>query len=385
MSTSSEAQIISDALEVFQTVAVGFFGFTILVWDHVITFADEVRLCSSAGALANPPQVEIIWGRPKNFLAYLFLLNRYLTPLGFILNLVAYLPSLSFIRCEHFVRYEGAMTAIGIEVVALMMFLRVRAMYRDNIYVVGLVASLWFAWVAVDAWLLTHGEAVPHSLYTESCGMEFSVSVTALASAWAWVPLCYDTVVFALTFNRTFSGIKNREAGHIVRALFADGVLFYSVMCAINLIFTIMVVRAPPGLKYITGQLELILPVTIMSRITLSLKKECLGGPTSLTTHSQSRSPLCFDCERSVPDVLELQPLGCSSQNSSARSQLSRMRGHTEALEGAVSSQGQRDDQVRICFACPAAADVFEVLDDEHSRYQEPITSTMIDVHRSIE
>jgi hypothetical protein len=27
-------------------------------------------------------------------------------------------------RCEHFVRYEGAMTAVGIQVVGLMMFLR---------------------------------------------------------------------------------------------------------------------------------------------------------------------------------------------------------------------------------------------------------------------
>jgi hypothetical protein len=46
--------------------AVGVFGFTILVWDHAITFADEVCLCYFAGPLVNPPQVEIIWGRPKN-------------------------------------------------------------------------------------------------------------------------------------------------------------------------------------------------------------------------------------------------------------------------------------------------------------------------------
>ncbi|KAG0704834.1 hypothetical protein DFH29DRAFT_910058 [Suillus ampliporus] len=365
MSAPLETEIISDALEVFQTIAVGFFGFTILVWDHVITFADEV---------------EIIWDRPKNLLAYLFLLNRYLTPLGFIVNLVAYsMPSWSFIKCEHFVRYEGAMSAIGIEVVALMMFLRVRAMYYNNTCVVSLVASLWVAWVAVDAWLLTRGQAVPHSMYTESCGLEFSVSVTALASAWAWVPLCYDTVVFALTLNRTLPAIKNREAGHIVRTLFADGVLFYSVMCVINLIFTIMVVRAPPGLKYITGQLELILPVLIMSRITLSLKKECLGGPTSLSTHSQSRFSLCFDCQRPVSDVFKLQSLALSPETSSARSRLSGMQGHTEALDGDASSRRQRDSQVHVCFTCPAVAGASELTDDEHDQYQEPIIFTSID------
>jgi hypothetical protein len=50
MSVPLNAEIISEALEASQTISVGVFGFTLLVWDHVITFADEV---------------EIIWGRPK--------------------------------------------------------------------------------------------------------------------------------------------------------------------------------------------------------------------------------------------------------------------------------------------------------------------------------
>ncbi|KIK33764.1 hypothetical protein CY34DRAFT_36610, partial [Suillus luteus UH-Slu-Lm8-n1] len=244
---------------------VGVLGFTILVWDHAITFADEV---------------EIIWGRPKNLLTCLFLLNRYLTPVGFVVSLVG--------RCEHFVRYEGAMTAVGIQVVGLMMFLRVRAMYRDSRYVVIVVASLLFVWVAIGAWLLSHSMAVPHSPFIHSCRLEFSDSVGGLASAWAWVPLCYDTVVFALTLNRTLPLIQNQEAGHIVHTLFTDGALFYSVMCAINLVFTIMVARAPQGLKYIAGHptcadyefpavlssTTFLYKVAMMSRITLNLKKE---------------------------------------------------------------------------------------------------------------
>jgi hypothetical protein len=63
------------------TIYVGIVGFTILVWDHLITSGDEI---------------EFIWKGRKGILVYLFLLNRYLTPLGFIINLVAYnLPSWS--------------------------------------------------------------------------------------------------------------------------------------------------------------------------------------------------------------------------------------------------------------------------------------------------
>ncbi|KAG2123715.1 hypothetical protein BD769DRAFT_904464 [Suillus cothurnatus] len=67
--------------ETRQTIYVGFVGFTILVWDHLVTSGDEI---------------EVIWKGRKGILVYLFLLNRYLTPLGFIINLVAYnLPSWS--------------------------------------------------------------------------------------------------------------------------------------------------------------------------------------------------------------------------------------------------------------------------------------------------
>ncbi|KAG2130655.1 uncharacterized protein EDB93DRAFT_1179667 [Suillus bovinus] len=358
MSIPLNAQIISEAVEASQTIAVGVLGFTILVWDHAITFADEVKM---------------IWGRPKNLLTCLFLLNRYLTPVGFIVNLIAYsLPSWSFIKCEHFVRYEGAMTAVGIQVVGLMMFLRVRAMYHDNRCVVIFVASLLFAWVALSAFLLSHGVAVSHSSSIHSCRMEFSDSLV-LSSAWAWIPLFYDTVVFALTLNRTLPSIQNKEAGHIVHRLFTDGVLFYSVLCTINLIFTIMVVRAPRGLKNITGQLELILTVAMMSRITLNLKKEGTRDSVPLDTHLGSKFPLYFDCQRPVQDIMKSQRPAPSSKTFPMRTKSFEMQGHARAFDGDVCSQGQRDNEARICFTCPAVTGALDPADNERSRYQEAI------------
>ncbi|KAG1842518.1 hypothetical protein DFJ58DRAFT_806169 [Suillus subalutaceus] len=236
------------------------------------------------------------------------------------------------------------MTAVGIQVAGLMMFLRVRAMYRDNRYVVILLASLLFLWVAVGAWLLSHGVA---------CRMEFSDRVYGVSHpAWAWVPLCYDTVVFALTLNRTLPSIRNKEAGHVIYTLFTNGVLFYSVICAINLIFTVMIVRAPQGLKNITGQY-----VAMMSRITLSLKKEGTRGPA---------------CQRPVQDVMKPQPTP-NSQTSPTRTELLDTQGHTGSLNGVVSSEGQRDNEVCTCSTCSAVTDAFDPADDKRSRYREAI------------
>lgn len=73
-----------DHKETRQTIYVGLVGFTILVWDHLVTSGDEI---------------EFIWKGRKGILVYLFLLNRYLTPLVFIINLVAYtLPSWDYTR-----------------------------------------------------------------------------------------------------------------------------------------------------------------------------------------------------------------------------------------------------------------------------------------------
>jgi len=80
-----------DVLDVRNSILtkyVGLAGFTVLVWDHLITFADEV---------------EYIWKSKKGIAIYLFFLNRYLIPLSFVVNLWAYFsdtwsPQVSHLR-----------------------------------------------------------------------------------------------------------------------------------------------------------------------------------------------------------------------------------------------------------------------------------------------
>lgn len=75
--------------------------------------------------------------------------------------------------CQNFVRFEGAMTFIGIIIVGLMMLLRwklfpsqqtstdngehrVIAMYKHQRVVIALAVFLLLAWLVVTAWLLIH-------------------------------------------------------------------------------------------------------------------------------------------------------------------------------------------------------------------------------------
>ncbi|KAJ6620701.1 hypothetical protein B0H10DRAFT_2215695 [Mycena sp. CBHHK59/15] len=268
--SQSVPSVIDDVSDTVRTNYVGFASFTILVWDHVLTFSDEV---------------EYVWKGKKGPIIYLFLFNRYFTPLGFIINLFEVRVTRltvevitrrdGALRCTHFIRYEGCTVAIAVEVVGLMMLLRIHALYPTRKWISGLLGVLLIVETAVNIYLISRGEPVLHNRASgvHACSMVFDPVISEAASASAWYPLLYDSIVFGLTVNRTLPAIRTKEAGAILRKLFEDGLLYYSVIFSITFVLTFMIVGAPPGTKNICAQMEQLLTVAMMSRITLSLKK----------------------------------------------------------------------------------------------------------------
>jgi len=258
---TSLPDVNTDVAENLRTNYVGFAAFTILIWDHLDTFTSEV---------------EYIWKGRKGIVVYLFLLNRYLTPLGFMVNLIAYLaPVWSGERCRHFIRFEGAMTLIGIHVVAIMMLLRINALYASNRAIVGCVFGLFMIMFTMNAWLLTRGEPVAHNPASgvHACTMIFPPSLSTIASSSAWLPLLYDSAILALTLKKTLPLVGKSNGTFMMQRLLEDGLIYYTAIFSVTLVLTIMIISAPPGLKNIAAQLELLITVTMMSRITLNLKK----------------------------------------------------------------------------------------------------------------
>lgn len=92
-----------------------------------------------------------------------------------------------------------------------------------------------------------------------------------IASLWAWIPLVYDTIIFALTLYRTIPPIRRKEPNLIMRRMLEDGILYYryhgdinqsftdtsnltSVMFSVTLVLAVMIMAAPPGIKTIAAQ-----------------------------------------------------------------------------------------------------------------------------------
>ncbi|KAF7357493.1 hypothetical protein MSAN_01345500 [Mycena sanguinolenta] len=255
---TSVPSVNDDVAETFRTNCVGFAAFSILIWDHVDTFATEV---------------ECIWKQEKGIVVYLFFLNRYLTPLGFIVNLFAYLSpvwtnqryEILVVLCHHFIRFEGAMTLIGIHVVGIMMLLRINALYSTNRLLVAFVLGLWLVMFGVNAWLLTRGQPVIHNPQSgvRACTMIFPPQLSTIASSSAWLPLLYDSVILVLTLMKTLPLLKKGSGTYMIKRLLEDGLIYYTAICSVTLVLTIMIISAPPGLKNIAAQVELLVTFSV--------------------------------------------------------------------------------------------------------------------------
>ncbi|KAH7102033.1 hypothetical protein BKA62DRAFT_152429 [Auriculariales sp. MPI-PUGE-AT-0066] len=263
----------AEARDLFATNAIGLVSFTILVWDHLLTFSDEVR---------------VIWRRPKGarpgLLIYLFIIVSSIAPFGFTVQLCSFLlpPSIWTPEiCARYVVFEGCMTVTGLGLVALMMMLRVYALYGQDKRILAFLASLFVFQFTVQGWLLAHAMPVPHSkgITPAGCSMLFRPEVGYWATASAWFPIVYDSVVFALTLYKTFSSLRRRRnrpthGDFIMWMLLRDGALYFLIILMSNIPLVIMIASAPPGIRNIAAQWAFLITVMIMCRITLSLRND---------------------------------------------------------------------------------------------------------------
>ncbi|KAJ7644394.1 hypothetical protein FB45DRAFT_897774 [Roridomyces roridus] len=171
-----------------------------------------------------------------------------------------------------------------------MMLLRVHALYPRSPWITKALAFLLLVETGINVWLISRGEPVLHNGASgvHACSMVFDPAISGAASASAWYPLMYDSIVFALTLRRTLPAVRQKTAGYILKRLLEDGVLYYSVIFCITFVLTLMIISAPPGTKNICAQLEQLITVAMMSRITLSLKKAGRQGEIG-------PGPLIFD------------------------------------------------------------------------------------------
>ncbi|THH05905.1 hypothetical protein EW145_g4457 [Phellinidium pouzarii] len=304
---------------------IGFASYAFLIYDHLLTFSDEVNY---------------VWKGRKGLIIYLFFLNRYFFPLAFIeLPRAAYLsPDFSYSMCSHFVRYEGATVVISFGIAGIMMILRenfrVNALYGGKCRPVqAILGVLWIFQVAIYAQLLSMAQAVPRSHGIHDCSMFFNPKDQNWAPLSAVGPLIFDTAVIVLTIYKTCGTLRGGMSSTLIKTLLNDGIFYYVIVFSANLALTIMIVTASPGLQNILGQFAELMTVTMMSRITLHLR----------ATGAHSRGVVFLpDADRPSPGDTRL--LDSHSSNNPTCTAHSPSQGNSGIELGHVSeSEGSRE------------------------------------------
>ncbi|ETW82111.1 hypothetical protein HETIRDRAFT_475577 [Heterobasidion irregulare TC 32-1] len=241
MTSNLRDDILADIVNLYLTECFGLASFVVMMWDHLLTLSDEVTF---------------IWLGRKGLYIYLYFVNRYFIPLSFIVNLYAYFGrSWTQESCNHFVRYEGSMTMIGVYIAAFLMLFRLVALYHGNKYVQVPVFAILFAAIAVNAWLLSRGQGVSQSSsLVHSCTMIFDPSLGPVAACAAILPLVYDTVICVLVIARLVHWRGSRETGNLQSTLMKEGLSYYFFGCSVMLASTFTIVYADPSARNIAMQ-----------------------------------------------------------------------------------------------------------------------------------
>ncbi|KDR76722.1 hypothetical protein GALMADRAFT_21534, partial [Galerina marginata CBS 339.88] len=203
-------------------------SFVMMVYDHMITFSEEV---------------EQIWRRPFTGVSWLFLINRYITPLQFIIVLDAFEDPRWTKASDHSCRLGDPLDHTSYNFV-----------HRS--------------WVRLSS---VFGICISK---ISSDSSDVAEPLPPVFAAVVWIsPLMTDITIFLLTIWKTKSRhVKISHPTSIFSLLVRDGALYFSVICTVNFFNMLMFLIAPPDLRVIGASFSQLLTLTMVSRLVLNLR-----------------------------------------------------------------------------------------------------------------
>ncbi|KAF8462211.1 hypothetical protein JB92DRAFT_3069210 [Gautieria morchelliformis] len=235
-------------------------NYVLYLYDHLLTF---------------PEEVDKIWSQPFTFASLLFYINRYITHCQFIILQVEFyettwsisvLVSCSF-QCSRYVKFAGAATLC---LVAVIMILRVYALYLANKYVLVFLLSILSGQIIASSWGVHFGIRVPQPAGFPGCVL--TGSSTWFAALWG-APLVTDSCIFILTVWRTLRYKRKHGRMTTMEIILRDGTMYFFAIFSANLMNTLIYFLATEDLKAVGASFSQILTAIMISRLQLNLRQ----------------------------------------------------------------------------------------------------------------
>ncbi|KAF9029595.1 hypothetical protein BJ165DRAFT_1520378 [Panaeolus papilionaceus] len=212
----------------------------VLIYDHLLTFSEEF--------------VERIWKQKLSGASILFLLNRYGNLFAFIVIVDAFNdPSWTPEVCKRFAPYEGAQSLvfIGSDIRTI------RSLHPILVFLM----VLWCMQISMSGVGISTGNGC------------ILVGTNPLFPALWVAPLITDTCIFVLTLYR-LRPFARKGAGKTptIQIFIRDGVMYFLVIFAANLINCLIYFIAPEDLRALGASFSQVLTSVMISRLVLNLR-----------------------------------------------------------------------------------------------------------------
>ncbi|KAH9077940.1 hypothetical protein EDB83DRAFT_2347116 [Lactarius deliciosus] len=202
----------------------------------------------------------------------------------------------------------------------ILMLIRVYALYnRNRLILYGLSASLVLQTVA-GLWQYTVSGGTPAPDPLDNYEYHFCIylppkRIGHLSTMYIFWELGYDSVVFLLTIARTFYMHWRHQGmirgGGLVSNLVQDGAFYFGCIFSVNLMWAVMILHAPTGLRAIAGIPSSCVNTLMVCRITLNLRTAAYGYTTFESTQRTGGIPMTdLRSPRSPRSLSTLNPTG---------------------------------------------------------------------------
>lgn len=243
------------------SVIMGVVGFTVMMYDHVLTFTDEVQY---------------IWKAKKTPVVFMFLLNRYVTPIVLSIDLydkggISSYTSKEF--CVNWYLVEATWYVIAFGITHALVAMRVAAIWGRPRWIVILLVTLWVVYFSTTTTILLISIIRgANTVHFEPLLKLCYLSITSFL--WAcWVPpLLLETVLFVLSCIQAFRAGRYATRTPIIYVLFRDGALHFTVIVFCSIFNMVTWIVAPPTLVALAKYFGLAIVNTMISRLVLNLR-----------------------------------------------------------------------------------------------------------------
>ncbi|KAL0958504.1 hypothetical protein HGRIS_000646 [Hohenbuehelia grisea] len=242
-----------------------------LFYDIVLTFGDEV---------------EYIWKKKFTPVTLLWFMNRYLSPLGYVVIIVSFHDPWPESRCHRYVLYPEALKLFTSLAIGIIFILRLYAIYARNRIIIVCASLLLAGELAVKTWAFTDGTNLPLPHPLVGCIL-VGKSAPGARFVYTWiVELLFDTTIFVGTLSRTiylYQQTRYSRGSTLVELIMRDGIIYFAVIFVANLVTVLIFILAPDDIKAVNASFSTLITSLMVSRLMLNLR--------GVMDHDQPRTP----------------------------------------------------------------------------------------------